>query len=64
MIIVPVSYLVSFFSAWLLNSDGADLGFGRTNNGWIIWTGIFLALVLAGILWELNLIWRKEIADS
>ena len=53
MACVPAGYMIGFFSAWLFNTDSVDPGGGLLNNGWIIWTISFLALVLAGIVWEI-----------
>jgi hypothetical protein len=53
MICVPVGYMIGFLSAWLFNTDGVDPGGGLLNDGWIIWTVSFLAIILVGIVWEL-----------
>jgi len=53
MACVTAGYMIGFFSAWLFNTDSVDPGGGLLNNGWIIWTISFLALVLAGVAWEI-----------
>ena len=52
MIFVPAGYIIGFLSAGLFNKDGFDPGGGLTNNGWIIWTVTLLAIILAGVAWE------------
>lgn len=52
-IVTGAAYSVSFLMAALLHTDSFDAGGMRTNNLWIIWTGVFLFLTAAGIVAEL-----------
>ena len=45
-----LAYIGGFVLAMLLNSDGVDPGGGRTNNGWIIWTLVYIIILLGGIV--------------
>ena len=46
-------YLMGFGLAMLLQSSGTDPGGGATNNAWILWTAIFLFLLLAGLILDI-----------
>ena len=52
-IVAGAAYSVSFLIAALIQTDSVDVGGMRTNNLWIIWTGVFLFLTAAGIVAEL-----------
>lgn len=52
-IVTVAAYSVSFLIGALLQTDSVDAGGMRTNNLWIIWTGVFLFLTVAGIVAEL-----------
>ena len=55
--IVPVftaaGYILGFFGGLLFQSDYYDIGGGRLNNMWIIWTLTYLAVIAAGIIAEI-----------
>lgn len=51
--VTGAAYSVSFLMAALMQTDSVDAGGMRTNNLWIIWTGVFLFLTAAGIVAEL-----------
>lgn len=52
--IIPVAavvgYMGGFILAMIFNTDGVDLGGGRTNNAWIIWGTVFIFSILIGII--------------
>ena len=52
-IFIGAAYSVSFLMAALMQTDSVDAGGMRTNNLWIIWTGVFLFLTAASIVAEL-----------
>ena len=45
-----LAYIGGFVLAMLFNSDGVDPGGARTNNGWIIWTLVYIIILLGGIV--------------
>ena len=51
-IVIGAAYSVSFLMAALMQTDSVDAGGMRTNNLWIIWTGVFLFLTSASIVAE------------
>ena len=51
-IVIGAAYSVSFLMAALMQTDSVDAGGMRTNNLWIIWTGVFLFLTAASIVAE------------
>ncbi|MCL2662276.1 MAG: hypothetical protein FWE83_02975 [Oscillospiraceae bacterium] len=52
MISTVVGYIGGFALGIIFNVDGVDQGGGATNNWWIIWTISFIALIAAGVIWE------------
>lgn len=52
-VVTAAAYSVSFLIGALLQTDSVDAGGMHTNNLWIIWTGVFLFLTIAGIVAEL-----------
>jgi len=60
MICVPAGYLFGSFAAWLFNTDRIDLGGGRLNDSWMIWTVLFIIFLLAGVVWEIICICKHE----
>ena len=53
MVSTIFGYITGYLSAMLFNTDRMDAGGGGTNNAWIIWAEVYLAIILAGIIWEL-----------
>ena len=39
------SYIIGFFIAYIFQTDGIDIGGGKTNNLWIIWTVIVIMTI-------------------
>ena len=56
---VMVGYILGFWLGVLFHTEGTDPGGGKTDNLWIIWTVVFLGCILAGILCEIWMKWRK-----
>ena len=52
--ITSAGYTLSFLIGALLQTDSIDASGTATNNLWIIWTGIYLMFVLAGIIADLT----------
>jgi thiamine transporter ThiT len=52
MIGTVFGYLLGFVSGMIFNSDVAYQGGGTRNNGWEIWTAVFLIVIIAGVVWE------------
>ena len=52
-------YLLGFLAGVIFHSEGFDPGGGRTDNLWQIWTIIFVGCILAGIVFEIVIKWRK-----
>ena len=48
-----LGYLASFLAGYLLQQDSLDPGGGRLNNLWWIWTLVFLAVIVIGIVVEI-----------
>ena len=60
-IATAVSYIIGFFLACILQTNGVDPGGGRTNNLWVIWTIIIIvAVTVSGIVEYYNKIWNKR----
>jgi len=63
MLSIPAGYLIGFILATIFNADGFDQGGGATNNGWIIWTISYMAIIVSGAIWALTSYcltkWRK-----
>ena len=52
-LITSAAYTVSFFSGVLFHTNSVDAGGTATNNLWIIWTGMYLLIILISIIIEL-----------
>ena len=55
-ICTAVAYIVGFIAGVLFQTNGLDAGGGTTNNLWIIWSTVFICLILIGIISEKMLI--------
>ena len=51
-ICTSTAYLIGFIAGATFQTDGVDAGGGTTNNLWIIWTVVFVCIILAGIICE------------
>ena len=51
--------LVGFLAGTLFHAEGLDSGGGKTDNLWMIWTVVFLVCILAGVVLESVMKWRK-----
>lgn len=49
---IPLAYFVGFLAGGIFQTDGIDPGGGRTNNFWIIWTFVYIGLLLIGAVAE------------
>ena len=47
------AFVLGIFVGELLGPNPAGAAIGQTHYGWAIWGGIFLASIIAGIVWEL-----------
>lgn len=54
-----IGYVLGFWAGALFHTEGTDPGGGKTDNLWIIWMIVFLGCILAGILCEIWMKWRK-----
>ena len=52
-LITSAAYTASFFSGVLFHTNSVDPGGTATNNLWIIWTGMYLLIILVSIIIEL-----------
>ena len=52
-VFTAVGYILGFFAGFLFQSDYYDIGGGRLNNMWIIWTSTYLTVIAAGIIAEI-----------
>jgi len=52
-IAVSFSYIAGFIVALLFHTEGADVGGGRTDNLWIVWTSILVCAVILSVLYEI-----------
>ena len=48
-----LGYIGGFVFAMLFNTDGTDLGGGRTNNAWVLWIITFTAFIVIGTVLEI-----------
>lgn len=53
MLLTITGYIGGFAFGILFGADYVDLGCGRSNNIWVIWTVSFIIIILVGIIWEL-----------
>lgn len=51
-IFTSFAYIVGFAAGIVFETDGVDAGGAGTNNLWIIWTVVFLCLILVGVISE------------
>ncbi len=51
-IFTALAYILGFAAGVIFQTDGVDAGGARTNDLWIIWTGVFLCLIVVGIIGE------------
>lgn len=49
-LITSAAYTVSFFAGVLFHTNSVDVGGTATNNLWIIWTGVYLLIILVSII--------------
>ena len=56
---ISVEYFVGFWAGIFFYTEGYDPGGGKTDNLWIIWTAVFLGCILAGVVFEIVLKWRR-----
>jgi hypothetical protein len=49
-IAIGIGYIGGFIIAMIFNTDGVDPGGGRTNNAWILWSGVLLVSLLIGFI--------------
>lgn len=54
-------YVFGFLLGVLFHTEGTDLGGGKTNNLWIIWTVVFAVCILAGGVIEILLRWARRL---
>ncbi len=65
-IFISVGYLIAFFACIIFQTDGADPGGGKTNSLWIIWTIVFVCVIMVSVLCEIFIRIRnkKKIRDE
>ena len=56
---IAIGYSMGFCLGVLFHTEGTDPGGGKTDNLWIIWIVVFVVCILAGILYEIWMKWRK-----
>ena len=56
---IAIGYALGFCMGVLFHTEGTDPGGGKADNLWVIWTVVFLGCILAGVLFELALKWRR-----
>ena len=54
-----VGYFLGFLAGVIFPTEGVDPGGGRTDNLWQIWTIVFAICILAGVIFEIVMKWRK-----
>ena len=57
-------YFVGFLVGIIFHKEGFDPGGGRTDNLWQIWTIVFVVCILAGIVFEIVIKWKKLLKKS
>ena len=62
--LVPVftafAYITGFVLGMLFRSEGTDPGGGRTSSLWLIWTGVYLFVIVAAVVGEWIAVRRKK----
>ena len=58
--VIPTGYLISFAAGVLFQTNSMDMGGGTTNNLWMIWTLVFLGLILAAAVAEIVYRFKKS----
>lgn len=56
---VSGGYYIGFWLGVIFHTEGFDPGGGRTDNLWQIWTVVFAVCILAGVIFEIAMKWRK-----
>jgi len=56
---VSCGYHIGFWFGAIFHTEGFDPGGGRTDNLWQIWTVVFAVCILAGIVFEIVMKWRR-----
>lgn len=56
---VSGGYYIGFLLGVIFHTEGVDPGGGRTDNLWQIWTIVFVVGILAGVIFEIVIKWRK-----
>lgn len=54
-----IGYSLGFWLGALFHKEGTDPGGGKTDNLWIIWLLTFAGCILAGVVFEIVMKWRK-----
>ena len=52
-------YHIGFWLGVIFHAEGFDPGGGRTDNLWQIWTIVFVVCILAGVVLEVVVKWRR-----
>ena len=52
-------YFLGFLVGVIFHTEGFDPGGGKTDNLWQIWTVVFVVCILAGIVVEIVMKWRR-----
>lgn len=50
---IALGYSIGFVAGFFFQTDGVDPGGGTTNNLWIIWTAVYVFLIIVGIVADL-----------
>ena len=56
---IALSYIIGFAAGLIFQSDGLDPGGGKTNDLWIIWTVVYICIVIVAAFCE-GIIMRKK----
>ncbi len=60
-IFTAIAYMVGWIAGIIFQTNDVDLGGGRTNSLWILWTVVFIFSVILSVLIQLIVIKKKKI---
>lgn len=66
--LVPIAtsfgYTVGFLAGVVFQTDGVDPGGGSTNSLWIIWTAVFVCVVLLSVFMDLTVAVKRKFGQT
>ncbi len=63
-IFTAIAYMVGWIAGIIFQTNDVDLGGGRTNSLWILWTVVFIFSVILSVLIQLIVIKKRKLIKS